>query len=116
MQTPKTINPRTNASMGAFMRNRLQWRQGEDRSEIKSYRVGKHIFQPAVLKNTGDWGAIRRFLETSCNDIRSTVCFRCGASAGNLYDKNNVAYKISRSLTLQQVKDLVEEIRKINNG
>lgn len=95
--------------------NTPSWKQFDKPVTSSSYRVGKSVFHPQVLKNMGDWRSIELYIK-SCPDIRSTVCFRCGASAGNLYDKNNVAYKISRSLTLEQVKILIEEIRKINAG
>lgn len=84
-------------------------------SLLGACRVKSKSYMPNIMQNKGDWKSIEAYLKT-CPDIRCAVCFKCGSSAGNLYDKNNTAYKISRSFTLQQVKDLVEEIRNINNG
>lgn len=92
-----------------------QWIQHESGRPIFSFKLGNNTFHPQILKNMGDWKNIENYLK-SCPDIRSTVCFKCGASAGSIYDKNNVGYKISRSLTLKEVKLLVEEIRKINES
>lgn len=44
--------------------------------------------------------------------MRKHLCLGCVYSV--LYDKNNNPYKISRSNTLEEVKLIVEEIRKIN--
>ena len=44
--------------------------------------------------------------------MRKHLCFSCAAS--HLYDKNNKLYAITRTATLEEVKKIVEEIRKIN--
>lgn len=46
--------------------------------------------------------------------MRKHLCFSCAFV--KLYDKNNKQYKVSRTMTLTQVKDIVEGIRKVNMG
>jgi len=60
------------------------------------------------------WMSIVRFLE-SCKDVRKSVCVSCFGA--KLYDKNGVEYKVDgRSVSLEDTKDIVEKIRKINAG
>lgn len=44
--------------------------------------------------------------------MRKHLCFSC--LFVKLYDKNNKEYKISRTMRLAQVKEVVEQIRKVN--
>jgi hypothetical protein len=44
--------------------------------------------------------------------MRKHLCFSCAFVT--LYDKNNKSYLISRTHTLDQVKNIVEEIRQVN--
>lgn len=60
-----------------------------------------------------DWMAIVSFLN-DCNDIRKSVCVSCFGA--KLYDKNNIEYQINGTMSLQKAKDIVEQIRKINDG
>lgn len=46
--------------------------------------------------------------------MRKALCFSC--SFVKLYDKNNKEYFISRTATLQYVKAIVEEIKKVNSN
>lgn len=44
--------------------------------------------------------------------MRKHLCFSCAFVT--LYDKNNKQYRISRTSTLEQVKEIIQEIIKIN--
>lgn len=46
--------------------------------------------------------------------MRKHLCFSCAFVS--LYDKNNKRYKVSRTDTIEQVKAIVDEIRKINQA
>lgn len=48
----------------------------------------------------------------SCNDVRKSLCLGC--TTQKLYDKNGKMYAINRAMTLEEVKNIVEEIRKAN--
>jgi len=78
---------------------------------LGSYQISKQAIMPNIIRNTGDWSSILRYVQ-SCDDIKKRVCYGCPTS--RLYDNNGKEYKISRRLTLEQVKLIVEEIRKIN--
>jgi len=47
-------------------------------------------------------------------DIRSSICMGCGS--GKIYDKNNVMYVFTRFQAMEQIKELVEKVRKINQA
>ena len=77
------------------------------------YKVGSKTFFPGSRQDRGDYRAICEFLST-IKDVRCHICWHCSVS--KVYDKNNMEYKVSRGMTLVQVKDLILEIRKINES
>lgn len=55
---------------------------------------------------------VLRFILNECPDIRKVICGGCPSQ--RLYDKNGKLYNITRQHTLDEVKNIVEEIRKVN--
>lgn len=79
-----------------------------------SYSVaGTSVIKNILKPKTDNWCSILNYAK-SITDIRKSLCGGCGN--GTLYDKNNAAYSISRKNTLEEVKTIVEEIRKINQS
>lgn len=60
-----------------------------------------------------DWRIVTNYLSKECTDIVKRLCYGCPIH--KLYDKNNKSYKVTRLNTLDEVKTVVEAIRKINN-
>ena len=89
----------------------MSWKGLPTTNRLASYKVGDKTFFPGRMDNMGDYTNICRFLST-LKDVRCHVCWKCSVS--KVYDKNNKEYKVSRGMTLESVKELVEEIRKIN--
>ncbi len=52
--------------------------------------------------------------DVNVEGMRKHLCFSCAFVT--LYDKNNKPYMISRYKTLEEVKAVVEEIRKVNHA
>jgi len=68
------------------------------------------IIKKSVRPYVG-WGGIVNYIET-CTDIKQNICVGCGKGA--IYDKNNTRYLVTWKHTLDEVKAMVEQIRKIN--
>ena len=62
-------------------------------------------------KRVDNWSSICDLINP-CNDIRKTICYGCGK--GILYDNDDRKYSVSRSNTVEQVTDLIKNIREIN--
>lgn len=62
------------------------------------------------------WAQILRFLaEPEQADISKSICQSCGTA--RLFDKNKKSYFINaRVMDLESVKNIVAEIKKVNNG
>lgn len=71
----------------------------------------KGVIQSLPQKNKGQWSEIVSYL-LRLEDVSKSICAGCGKAI--LRDKNNKAYNISRTNTLEEVKNIVEEIRKVN--
>ena len=75
------------------------------------HNVGGKTFKPSGMLNSGEYTSICKYL-SELKDVRCSVCWQCPVS--KVYDKNNAEYKVTKGMTLEQVKQLVEGVRKIN--
>jgi len=64
-------------------------------------------YSPIVL-----WQAICTFVMLQY-DIKKRICIGCGK--GTMYDKNGKQYPFTKFMQIEEVKRLVEEIKKINS-
>lgn len=84
------------------------------RNSFPSIKPGQrsNIGNPGNSAISSNWVDILLFLK-GCNSIRKSICGGCGS--GKLYDKNDKMYIISRKMTVDEVKNIAELIKKINN-
>lgn len=70
--------------------------------------------QPPMLPKDNWKRIISVVMTTQIDGMRKNICASCGF--GKLYDKNNVGYKITRFTTADELRNILEKIKTINQG